>query len=99
MMFSLLSTRDVSPPLFTLSYTVTIRPPTNVTCTVNGKPLSIDNLDRTVVTTTSVSVTVTISNRTSGDYVCTVQSTVGPAVMTDTVAITGKLQINVLMLL
>ena len=93
MMFSLLSTRDVSPPLFTLSYTVTTRPPTTVTCTVNGAPLSINGLDRTVVKNISANVTVTISNRTSGSYQCTVQSTVGPAVMTDALTITSKLHV------
>ena len=44
-MFQLLSTRDANPPVFSLSFTVTDRPPTTVTCSVNGNSFTISDND------------------------------------------------------
>ena len=96
--FSLISTtRDADPPVFTLSFNVTERPPTNVSCTVNDSQFNIDDEDlkRNVINAKDplqVLVIVTVRIRKSGIYQCTV--TTGVAVLNDTtsisVTVTGK---------
>ena len=82
--FNLVSTsRDADPPLFTLTFVVDRRPPTDVTCTVQirdaGNPvvmnISYDDLSREVLVSEdpiSVQVTITIGMRQGGTYQCTV---------------------------
>ena len=96
--FSLISTsRDTDPPVFTLSFNVTKRPPKNISCTVNGSQFNIDNEDlkRNVINATDllkVLVIVTVRMRKPGIYQCTV--TTGVAVLNDatsmSVTVTGK---------
>ena len=96
--FSLNSTtRDADPPVFTLSFNVTKRPPTNVSCTVSGNQFNIDDEDlkRIVIDALDplrVLVIVTVRMRKSGIYQCTV--TTGVAVLADamsmSVTLTGK---------
>ena len=97
--FSLISTtRDADPPVFTLSFNVTKRPPTNVSCTVNGSQFNIDDdedLKRNVIDAIDplqVLVIVTVRMRKPGIYQCTV--TTGVAVLNDatsmSVSVTGK---------
>ena len=43
--FTLLSTRDASPPVFTLYFEVTNTPPTTVTCFVNGNTFNLTKKD------------------------------------------------------
>ena len=96
--FSLISTtRDADPPVFTLSFNVTKRPPTNVSCTVNGSQFNIDDEDlkRNVIDAIDplqVLVIVTVRMRKPGIYQCTV--TTGVAGLTDvmsmSVTVTGK---------
>lgn len=76
MIFSLTSSRDVSPPVFTLSFNITIRPPTDITCTINStNSLTIRNIQRRIIDTNlKVEVQVTLSTRESGNYQCTVSN-------------------------
>ena len=79
MSLSLISTpRYVDPPEFTLSFTVTDGPPTDVTCTgpdsFNIDEAS-DDLSREVVNIgTATLVTVTVRMREGGTYQCTVSN-------------------------
>ena len=79
MSLSLISTpRYVDPPEFTLSFTVTDGPPTDVTCT-GPNSFSItqrsDDLSREVVNDgTATMVTVTVRMREEGNYQCTVSN-------------------------
>ena len=71
--------RDTDPPLFTLTFVVNRRPPTNVTCNVNGVVFSItnDDLSHEVLVSEdpiSVQVVVTIGMRQGGTYQCTVSN-------------------------
>ena len=96
--FSLISTtRDTDPPVFTLSFNVTKRPPTSVSCTVNNSQFNIDHEDlkRNVINAIDhlqVLVIVTVRMRKPGIYQCTV--TTGVAGLTDatsmSVTVTGK---------
>ena len=84
--FRLISTsRDADPPVFTLTFIVDRRPPTNVTCTVeiddggNAKTNNIryDDLSREILVSEdpiSVQVIVTIGMRQGGTYQCTVSN-------------------------
>ena len=84
--FRLVSTsRDTDPPLFTLTFVVDRRPPTNVTCTVEvddgGSPvisdILYDGLSRQVLVSEdpiSVQVTITIGMRQGGAYQCNVSN-------------------------
>ena len=78
-MFQLLSTRDANPPVFSLSFTVTDRPPTTVTCSVNGNSFTISDNDLIhVVESTmdpiNVTVTVIVRMRVAGMYYCTISN-------------------------
>ena len=78
MQFSLISTRDVNPPVFTLTFNVSDGPPTDVNCTDGSNPFTIasGDLSRVVVnrpgSVTQVSVTVRM--RQAGIYQCTVSN-------------------------
>ena len=73
MQFSLISTRDVNPPIFTFTFNVSDGPPTNVTCTDGSSPFTIDSRDLVVNGPRSVTqVTVTVRMRQAGTYQCTV---------------------------
>ena len=73
--------RDTDPPEFTLSFSVMVAPPTNVTCQVGNTPVDVAVLSRKVTSgqylppsTTSpvTSVTVTLRTRQAGNYQCNV---------------------------
>ena len=51
--FQLFSSVIADPPVFSLSFNVTDRPPTNVTCSINGNQFNISDNDliRTVIRT------------------------------------------------
>ena len=84
--FRLVSTsRDTDPPLFTLTFVVDRRPPTNVTCTVQvdycgnimTNEISYDDLSREVLVSEdpiSVQVVIKIEMRQGGTYQCTVSN-------------------------
>ena len=77
--FSLLSTRDVNPPVFTLYFEVTDTPPTTVTCSVDGNTFIITEEDLNRVPEISidpirVAMITTIRKRVAGEYTCTVRT-------------------------
>ena len=78
MQFSLISTRDAIPPVFTLVFNVSNGSPTNVFCTVGNNPLTIasGDLSRVVVDGPGfvTQVTVTVRMRQAGTYQCTVSN-------------------------
>ena len=78
MQFSLISTRDANPPVFTLTFNVSDGPPTDVTCTDGSNPFTIASTDlsRVVVNGTGsvTQVTVTVRKRQAGTYQCTVSN-------------------------
>ena len=78
MKFSLISTRDTNPPVFTLTFNVSNGPPTNVTCTDGSNPFTIasGDLSRVVVNgpESVTQVTVTVRMRQAGTYQCTVSN-------------------------
>ena len=78
MQFSLISTRDVNPPVFTLTFNVSNGPPTDVNCTDGSNPFTIasDDLSRVVVNGPGfvTQVTVTVRMRQTGTYQCTVSN-------------------------
>ena len=78
MKFTLVSTRDVNPPVFTLSFNVSDGPPTNVNCTDGSNPFTIANgdLSRVVVNGSGsvTRVTVTVRMRQAGTYQCIVSN-------------------------
>ena len=78
MQFSLISTRDVKPPVFTLTFTVSDGPPTDVTCIDESNPFTIfsGDLSRVVVNGPGsvTQVTVTVRMRQAGTYQCTVSN-------------------------
>ena len=78
MQFSLISTRDANPPVFTLRFIVSDGPPTNVTCIAGSKPFTIGSgdLSRVIVNGTKfiTNVTVTVRMRQAGTYRCTVSN-------------------------
>ena len=96
--FQLVSTsRDADPPVFTLTFEVDRRPPTNVTCTVQGDDgggLAISDMSREVLVSEdpiSVQVIVTIGMRQGGTYQCTVSNDApfGNTATTQAINITG----------
>ena len=101
--FQLVSTsRDADPPVFTLTFEINRRPPTNVTCTVevdNGggsviTNISYDDLSREVLVSEdpiSVQVIVTIGMRQGGTYQCTVSNDApfGNTTTTQVITVTG----------
>ena len=78
MQFSLISTRNVNPPVFTLTFNVSGGPPTYVNCTDGSKPFTIasGDLSRVVVNGLGsvTQVTVTVRMRQAGIYQCTVSN-------------------------
>ena len=99
--FTLLSTRDVNPPVFTLDFNVTNTPPTTVTCSVNNNIFNITEEDLNRVPeiftdTIRVTVTVTIRRREAGEYTCTVSTDSSiksfPTAITPGINVSGKLQ-------
>ena len=78
MQFSLISTRDANPPIFTLIFNVSDGPPTDVICTDGSNPFTIasDDLSRVVVDGPGfvTQVTVTVRMRQAGIYQCTVSN-------------------------
>ena len=78
MKFSLISTRDANPPVFTLTFNVSDGPPTDVTCTDGSNPFSIasDDLSHVVVNgpRSVTQVTVIVRMRQAGTYQCTVSN-------------------------
>ena len=78
MKFSLISTRDTNPPVFTLTFNVSDGPPTDVNCTDGSNPFTITSgdLSRVVVNgpESVTQVTVTVRMRQAGTYQCTVSN-------------------------
>ena len=78
MKFSLISTRDANPPVFTLTFDVSNGPPTDVNCTDGSNSFTIasGDLSRVVVNGTGsvTQVTVTVRMRQAGTYQCTVSN-------------------------
>ena len=78
MKFTLVSTRDVNPPVFTLSFNVSDGPPTDVNCTDGSNPFTIasGDLSRVIVNGSGsvTQVTVTVRMRQAGTYQCTVSN-------------------------
>ena len=102
LIFTLLSTRDTNPPVFTLYFEVTNTPPTIVTCSVNDNTFNItkEDLNRVPVISTDpirVEVTLTIRKREAGEYTCTVRTDSSiksfPTATTSGINISGKLQL------
>ena len=95
--FSLVSTsRDADPPVFTLTFEVDERPPTNVTCTIDGMMFNIPNedLSREVLASEdpiSVRVIVTFGMRQGGSYQCTVSNDApfGNTATSEAITVTG----------
>ena len=96
------SSRDVDPPNFSLSFNVTKRPPTYVSCTLNSTELAItmSNITRLTLTAENPNITVQVSinlrQRLGGMYRCTVSNVgvlndvnVKPGV-TNNISLTGK---------
>ena len=78
MQFSLLSTsRIATPPVFSLSFTVSDGPPTTISCTLNGVDIFpiFPKLSRAIVNGTGSITRVTVINVTeAGNYQCTVSN-------------------------
>ena len=98
--FSLLSTRDTNPPMFSLYFNVTNTPPTTVTCSVNDNIFNITEEDLYHVPNIStdpiiIGVTVTIRRREVGEYTCTIKTDSSiksfPTSTTPGIYINGKL--------
>ena len=95
--FTLVSiSRDADPPVFTLTFVVHRRPPTNVTCNVDSNVFNIpnNNLSREVLESEdpiSVQVVVTIGMRQGGTYQCTVSNDApfGNTATTQVITVTG----------
>ena len=96
--FTLVSTsRDADPPVFTLTFVVDRRPPTDVTCTVDSVMFNIpdDDLSREVLASEdpiSVQVIVTVRMRQGGSYQCTVSNNApnGNSATSQAITVTGK---------
>ena len=98
--FTLLSTRDATPPVFTLYFEVTNTPPTTVTCSVSDNKFNITKevLNRVPVISTDpirVAVTATIGKREAGEFTCIVRTDSSiksfPTITTPGINISGKL--------
>ena len=95
--FTLVSkSRDADPPIFTLTFVVDRRPPTDVTCTVDSIMFNIpnNNLSCEVLESEdpiSVQVIVTIGMRQGGTYQCIVSNdaTNGNTATSEAINITG----------
>ena len=101
--FHLVSTsRDTDPPVFTLTFEVDRRPPTDVTCTVEvddggglvKSDISYTDLSREVLVSEdpiSIQVIVTIGMRQGGTYQCSVSNDApnGNTATTQAVNVTG----------
>ena len=76
MRFSLISTRIVTPSVFTLTFNVSDGPPTNVSCSVGDSMLPVRHLSREIINGTGfiTQVTVTVESSQAGDYKCTVSN-------------------------
>ena len=78
MEFSLISTRNANPHIFTLTFNVSNGPPTDVNCTDGSNPFTVasDDLSRVVVNGPGsvTQVTVTVRMRQAGTYQCTVSN-------------------------
>ena len=78
MQFSLISTRDTNPSVYTLTFNVSNGPPTDVNCTDGSNPFTIGSgdLSRVVVNGPGfvTQVTVTVRMRQAGTYQCTVSN-------------------------
>lgn len=76
--FAVTTSRDAQPSVFTLSFNVTQRPPTNILCTFNSTSITLSASDiyrrsiGTLYPNLLVEVQVTIRMRASGVYQCTV---------------------------
>ena len=75
MSFQLLSSVDTDPPVFSLSFNVTYRSPTNVTCYIDGNQfnMSDDDLLRIVKNSEDpiiVQISVIVRVRVAGVYQC-----------------------------
>ena len=94
--FTLVSTRDADPPVFTLTFVVANRPPTNVTCNVDDVMFNIPNEDLSREVQSSedpihVQVIVTVRMRQEGSYQCTVSNDApnGNTATSQAVTVTG----------
>ena len=77
MRFSLISTRIATPSVFTLMFSVSDGPPTNVSCSVGDSMLPVKHLiSREIINGTGfiTQVTVTVESRQPGDYKCMVSN-------------------------
>ena len=78
MQFSLISTRDAKPSVFTLTFNVSNGPPTNVICTDGSNLFTIASADLSRVVVNGpgsvTQVTVTVRMRQAGTYQCTVSN-------------------------
>ena len=93
---SVSTSRNADPPVFTLTFEVDRRPPTNVTCNVDSVMFNIpnDDLSREVQNSEdpiSVRVIATIRMRQGGTYQCTVSNdaTNGNTATSQAIQITG----------
>ena len=93
---TLVSTRDADPPVFTLTFDVDRRPPTDVTCDEDGMMFNIPNEDlnreaRVSEDPISVQVIVTVRMRQEGTYQCTVSNdaTNGNTAVSQPITVTG----------
>ena len=92
--FNLLSSPEIDPPVFTITFNSSDRPPTNVVCFRDGVNLTISDSDISRVGVSLfdsivVNVTVTFRIREAGNYTCTVTSSKGDSSTTMPLAITG----------
>ena len=72
-----LTSSSITPPVFSLSFTVSDGPPTVVECTVNGVDIFpiFPKLSRVIVDGTGSITRVTVTNLTeAGNYQCTVSN-------------------------
>ena len=80
MLFSLISTRDANPSIFTLTFNVFDGPPTDVTCTDEINPFTFASsyLSHAVVNGPGfiTQVTVIVRMRQGGAYQCTVSNVI-----------------------
>ena len=88
--FLISTTRDADPPVFTLSFNVTTRPPLSVICFVSNSTFDINGTDlrREVINAIDpirVSVTVTLRTREPGSYQCEVSTGAPELTRADTI--------------
>ena len=71
--------RSTDPPIFILTFTVNIAPPTNIACQVGSSPVELSFLSREVSQSLynaslgavpSIDVSVTLTTRRAGEYRC-----------------------------